>query len=525
MKKLPFINRAHEKFLAKRIEPEKMLPYVTSIKFEELTEAKETIVGKPILCSKCNAALTDPARVQTDPKIGYYFNCEFCNTLNIVDPKDLPENPIIDVDFIIKQRPDTQDVTKLKITGDNISSIIDISGSMGDGKLEAVKRSLIETVRDLKVNSPGSHFSLITFESEVRLLSYKGKEILKLSGDMLHSKNDIIKQFEKVKIDFVPISDTANSWIDMIGKLTPMDMTALGPALLGGVTLLKRTGSGGRLILLTDGMANQGIGNLEAATSTGKQFYNEMSDFCLKSNIIVEVVGVQSQEGASELGLDVLGKLADKTGGNIFFVTRDELQSAFEKMRSIDYLAKDVSVNVITSTKNIKLSKVTGVPSPSMTGPINIGAVTKDREIFYELEAVKDLKEEDVPIQTQIQYKDKEGNLHLRIVNEKLKTTKDDKEYKKGYNVNLAATMKVQEAGDYYYDSDVAKAKESLKSFQTNIKNLAKSGGLPQAAPSIAQLGEEIQNIDDMEEKAKSYKGAKSFRASAAQELKRKKSI
>ena len=140
--------------------------------------------------------------------------------------------------MVVEPKVEPKDVTKLKITGDNIASVIDISGSMSDGKLEAVKRSLVETVKDLKVNSPGSHFSLITFESSVRLLSHKGKEVLKLSGDILHNKKGIIKKFEKINLDFVPISDTANSWIGMINNMRPMDMTALGPALLGGVTLL-----------------------------------------------------------------------------------------------------------------------------------------------------------------------------------------------------------------------------------------------------------------------------------------------
>ncbi|MHA1381306.1 MAG: vWA domain-containing protein [Candidatus Helarchaeota archaeon] len=520
---MPLLNRAHEKILSRKLKDDD-LPYVTSINFHELTKVKETIVGKPILCSSCKAALMDPKAVKTDPKIGYYFVCEFCGTVNIVDPKDLPKGPWTDIDFIIEPKKEPSDITKLKITGDFIMSVIDISGSMGDGKLEAVKRSLAETVRDLKVNSPGSTFSLITFESEVRLLSHKGKELLKFSGNILHNKKGIVKEFEKVDMDFVPISDTADKWINMINKMVPMDMTALGPALLGGITLLVRTGVGGRLILLTDGMANQGLGNLETPTSSGKNFYKEMASICHQHNIIIEVVGVQSQEGASELGLDVLGRLADSTGGDIYFVTRDELENAFEKMRSVDYVAKNVSVNIIAPRKKLKLRNVSGVVAPKAAGPVEVGAVTKDREIFYEMETIDDIKEEVVPIQTQIKYKDKEGNTHLRIINEKIKITNDDKEFKKKYNLDLTTTYNVQMAGEAYYKSDVKTAKKRLKTYQTQIKGLGIAGMAPAAeiSENIAHLDEEIEMLEEEEDRIKEFKGKKSARAKFAQEMKRR---
>ncbi|MHA1386033.1 MAG: hypothetical protein ACTSR3_19950, partial [Candidatus Helarchaeota archaeon] len=122
---MPLLNRAHEKILSRKLKPED-LPYVTSIKFEELAKVKESIVGKPILCSSCKAALTNPALIQTDPKIGHHFICEFCGTLNVVDPKDIPKGPWTDLDFIIEPKIEGKDVTMLKITGDNIIAVIDI---------------------------------------------------------------------------------------------------------------------------------------------------------------------------------------------------------------------------------------------------------------------------------------------------------------------------------------------------------------------------------------------------------------
>lgn len=140
------------------------LPYVASLSFEELGKPKEVIVGKPIQCQKCGGVLTDPQSIKKDPKIGTHFVCAFCGTLNLVDPKDLPNHLMDDVDFIIEEAMEIK-TTKPQVTGDNIVAVIDISGSMSGGKLEAVKRSLAETIKDLKVNAPQTKFGLIAFES------------------------------------------------------------------------------------------------------------------------------------------------------------------------------------------------------------------------------------------------------------------------------------------------------------------------------------------------------------------------
>lgn len=163
------------------------LPYVASLSFEDLEKPKEVIVGKPIQCQKCGGVLTDPSSVKKDPKIGTHFKCAFCGAINVVDPKDLPAHLIDDVDFIIEEAMEIK-TTKPALTGDNIVAVIDVSGSMSGGKLEAVKHSLAETIKDLKVNAPQSKFGLIAFESSVYLIDYRGTNALTVTGDDLYSQ-------------------------------------------------------------------------------------------------------------------------------------------------------------------------------------------------------------------------------------------------------------------------------------------------------------------------------------------------
>lgn len=62
--------------------------------------------------------------------------------------------------------------------------------------------------------------------------------------------------------------------------------TALGPALYYSILLASRK-SGSKVILCTDGLANKGIGSLEAENEDEiTQFYDEMSQIALENGYI-----------------------------------------------------------------------------------------------------------------------------------------------------------------------------------------------------------------------------------------------
>nr|MDO8081161.1 vWA domain-containing protein [Candidatus Freyarchaeota archaeon] len=461
------------------------LPYVASLSFEDLEKPKEVIVGKPIQCQKCGGVLTDPSSVKKDPKLGTHFKCAFCGAINVVDPKDLPTHLIDDVDFIIEEAMEIK-TTKPELTGDNIVAVIDVSGSMAGGKIEAVKRSLTETIKDLKVNAPQSRFGLIAFESSVYLINFKGVSALTVSGDDLYSQEKVAERFSHAKYDFEPVEKTANKWIETVSKLRDMDMTALGPGLLGGYTLLKMRG-GGRLLLLTDGLANTGFGTLESAGATGKNFYKEAAGSCNLGNIIVDVVGVREQSAESQLALKTLGNLALETGGDIYYVTMEEIEKTFADIRGKGYIARNVEVKMFTPPV-LKLVDATGTASETLKPeePIRLGGVTADREVYFEMESAKEIKEDEVPIQAQIQYIDAEGKKHLRVVSKKVKKAKNEEEYAKTYEPEISGAMKVQQAGRAAYQGEEEKAKEIIAGYQQQM------AGAPMAPPKAASVSKAL---------------------------------
>ena len=159
-------KRAFDKFLDKPIDKPELYPYVYSIGLKGLTtEAKKKITTQPIQCSQCGAVLTDIKLIQEDPKIGTHYKCNYCETINVISKDQIIEGLPDDIEIIIedieKIEHKEEAITKVEATeGELYIAVIDISGSMSGAKIEAVKKSLVQTIKDFKMNSPNTKFIL-----------------------------------------------------------------------------------------------------------------------------------------------------------------------------------------------------------------------------------------------------------------------------------------------------------------------------------------------------------------------------
>jgi len=520
-------KRAFENVLGKEPSKPELYPYIYSLSFKGLKkEVKKILDIKPIVCSQCGAILTDINSIQEDKKIGTYYKCKFCGTLNVIEKLELSESIPNEVDFIIEDVPikEEQDSTKGTIAemtqGELYISVIDISGSMSGAKIQVVKKSLIQTLKDFKVNSPKTKFILIAFESSVYYYLRHDKEPIIFSGDMLFSidqmRASLSKETER-KAFLGSIGEFADGWVEKVNELQSMDMTALGPALFLAVTSfdLFQLSSSGRITLLTDGLANQGIGNLSGTSTGGEDFYNKMADLCNQKNIIVDVVGVSTRGDKNEMGLQVLGKLTDHTGGKLYLISSDEMEAIFTELRQMNYIGKDVKIRVITPSP-IKLKRVTGAFSSEdvKKSELNIGAVTEDRELFVEFEAkpktITDNKMDSIPLQFQVEYKDNEGRKKLRVFNDRVKITDDENSFKASYDQRLNAIFNIQSSGLHDYKGKREKSKSQLQELKKNlveemktIKSLNANFEDTKFTESVNFLEDELEEMTLEEEMAK----------------------
>ncbi len=196
-------NRAFKNFLVKKPSKGDLYPYLYSIAFKELGNPKKQIKKEPIKCKNCEAVFTDTELIKEDTQKGSYYICEFCGTDNPVDITSIEKNLPSDIDFLIEalqknKIKDEPEITKVSTTeGDLYISVIDISGSMSGAKIEAVKKSLIQTLKDFKINSPTTKYILIAFESSVYYYLRHDKNPSNFTGDLLFNLEGMKSEFKK----------------------------------------------------------------------------------------------------------------------------------------------------------------------------------------------------------------------------------------------------------------------------------------------------------------------------------------
>ena len=201
------------------------------------------------------------------------------------------------------------------------------------------------------------------------------------------------------------------------------------------------------------------------------------------------------------------------------------MEEIFTELRQMRYIGKDVKVKIIVSP-SIMVKNITGAYSSKgvMGSEISLGAITEDRELFLELESAKELEDkEEVPVQLQVVYIDNDGNKRMRVINDKVKVTKDENEFKSQYDQKFNVMMNIQSAGGGYYTGKGAQSKERLQHLKnemmSEMKQL-KSTNIEFAeeefAEGISYLDDELDEIE-IEEKEVVQAPAASFWATKGQ--------
>ncbi|MFW9924816.1 MAG: hypothetical protein ACFFDW_16160 [Candidatus Thorarchaeota archaeon] len=476
------------------------IPLVGELSFSGFETKKEGIKGNPICCTHCGAILTDIKNVQTDGKIGTFFKCNYCATINVIDPKDLPGNIDIDIDWYTP--PDT---TKPQFgegiqKGNSLIAALDVSGSMSGGKLEGVKQSLSSTLKAYAKSKADAIFGIVSFENAVRIYSSDGEVVETLSGDVLYDvkaleKKVVENSWVKKQLPKMTIKSTEKYWQKTIAKMVPLGSTALGPAVIAA-RIMSLTAGTGRILLLTDGMANEGIGSLSSPTPEGKKFYQKIAEEMKNNGIVLDIVGIK---GEGSLELKTLALMPEITGGDLFYADLSELSDSFSLIAGDEIIGRNARIKVIVPDE-IELSNLGGagaLHSEIKKGEeISLGGLTKSRSLAFEFKPKKDLKDKKkIPVQVQIFYKDEDDNERIRVLEKELEVSEDKKELEKNLDADLVAGYTVQRAAQ-----EMQKDRNKGKAMMSKMRDaLAKSA--PQAAGAQEYLNTELEEMDELMEK------------------------
>ena len=484
--------------LNKRKKEELEASVIAQIAFDELKDNAPEIMGKPVICYSCGAAVINPEEIKKEEPVGLYFKCEFCDSVNKIDEREFNLLKDIRKNVIEYFEEGTE-----KKSAEKTVACIDISGSMRGKPLEGVKQSLIDTLNDLSVNAPHTSFGLITFTDWISLYNSGGYEIAKIEGKDLYDKDVIKSTFEECSREMEKISESCDRWIEFIKSLTAVARTALGPAVLGGTYLLKKDG---RIIVLTDGLANHGIGNLQKSPVSGKKgdFYKELGSICRDNGIIIEIIGVATSK-FSKFELEVIGEMANLTGGDIYLVDLSEIRETFGVLSRTDVLGRNVRIKMFTP-RSIELKDITGdvvFKKKNQLFEANVGSVNPDRKICLSLEASEDLPvDRKIPIQIQIDYRDLKGIRRKRVYQDNITVTDKEENIIENFDSEVADIFYKQKSAEL---GRKGKEEQGIKTLRRYTEDLARYGSKAskkmkeRLATSSLGMSEELDDMVELQ--------------------------
>ncbi len=472
---MPMLKTSSESFPAsKRMMSD--IPYVLRVEFRDLARDVTKITGKPIACYKCGGYLLSVDQIEDDPKVGKHFVCAFCGTLNVIEGEVIVAG--YDTDFIVTPPPDKTETTTDMIAagGRSFLALIDVSGSMSGANLAAVKRSLNTSIDSLAANSPDTLFGLIEFESSVLSRNMETGEAIKLPVDSFHSLDMIMESTKKLldRIKMVPVGKNSAKLKKHVKALRDQGGTALGPA-VGMAYVLAKHRNVDRVVLLTDGLANEGIGALEGYQVTpASKYYENMGHMYREIGTALDVVGIASISG---MELKTLGLLPEATGGQMYCVKPNELDRSLSDLAGASLLGRDVEVKLITPL-GVKIKDASGVSRAVIEdfrkrSEGKIGVVGENHELYFQIEPEDELKVEEIPVQVQVTYTDEKGARRVRAVTTKLKVAKKEAELFETLDPTVGATFVTQKAGEDAFRGDRAKGKSRITAFRTALKKRA----------------------------------------------------
>ncbi|MBN2155232.1 MAG: hypothetical protein JW776_04260 [Candidatus Lokiarchaeota archaeon] len=484
------LRKGFKKIIGKKTSEVEDLPLILALNMEKLEQDVEEKSFIPIICAFCGAIVSDTSSLK---KMGnsISWNCEFCGNDNkyeitnmeVLEEKEKTEGKSEDLHILFKeiQEPTAkteEDSEIKKDRGEALIAIIDVSGSMFRGKLEAVKHSLIQTIKNLKVNNPSSVFVLITFTSEVSIYSTPHEHLEIRKEEHIFSEanleNFLIKELENAHVG--PVSEFGDEWIRKIEQLTPLHYTALGPALFCGQILterkiLKRGKKSARLILLTDGLANVGMGMIEGGNkSKAEEFYSNLANRARQKGVIMDLIGVD--DGSSQMALDLIGKITDITGGEVSLISKDLIESTFKHLESKNYIARNAILRVFYPDF-LELEEIEGIyvqNIPKKSGvPISLGALDPNRELYLKFHKTKSTTQKKADVQIQLDYLDRNDVKKTRLLHSTYEITDDVSEFKDYYDSELITNLELQKANKLVQQFQMEEAKKKLAKMRKTL--------------------------------------------------------
>jgi len=338
--------------------------------------------------------------------------------------------------------------------------------------------------------------------------------VVNVSGDKLNNFDSLLEEGKKVHITN-NIKKTQKDLINKLYKLQESGTTALGPALVVSLGIASAS-RGNTIVLLTDGLANVGIGSMEELfteeqQAAAEQFYRKVGELAQECGTTISITSIEG----SECKMENLGLAAELSNGEVDIVDPLQLTNNFANILSKSIVATECNLIFKVHQGMIIQDDQTEVGGETLAK--NVGNVTNDLTITFEysIKSLKDLKKLEIemlkilPFQVQIYFKDITGAKKVRCISKQQPITTDKEMAEKNIDVNVVSANTVQQcaklASKGMYSESRQKMVQNQKMMKRNVRTVEQNRGYSSYVNAAAELDNALLEQEDEEDKTEQY--------------------
>eukprot|EP01091_Cochliopodium_minus_P009235 TRINITY_DN222_c0_g3_i1.p1 TRINITY_DN222_c0_g3~~TRINITY_DN222_c0_g3_i1.p1 ORF type:complete len:714 (-),score=288.87 TRINITY_DN222_c0_g3_i1:43-2184(-) len=481
---------------------------VVGLELGKLGEQATVATGDAQFCEGCKSMLNSHSILskKEENSIDKKWNCEFCGVENsvVIDEEEIPKEDTLD--YLLEPAPELNDS---RGDSNTILFLVDISGSMcvttevqgkielkggfdvkdlnldtgGENqwmpnqrnrnvtyisRLQCVQASIEKQIQTFVKDNPNKKVGLITFNNEITVIGDGTSQPVTISGDKLSDFDKLLEEGAKLNISNT-VSQTHKELINKLYKLQESGTTALGPALVVALGMISKLGKGNTVVLLTDGLANIGVGSMEELYTEEQQqnaqnFFRRVGDLAQQNGTTISITGIEG----SECKMEYLGLVSELSGGEVDIVNPLELTNNFANILSKTIVATECNL-IFKVHRGLKIKDDENEQGGDTLSK-NVGNVTNDLVCTFEysLKSLKELKELDLeklkelPFQVQIYYRDTTGAKKVRCITKQQKITNDRQEAENEIDMNVISANAVQFSAKLAQKGKYKEAREKM---------------------------------------------------------------
>ena len=516
---------------------------ILTFKFNFLKEKVAFATGDPYYCTSCKAILNKFSKItmkmdekqmkeiDITAKNSNFWKCEFCNSVSEfpnLEKEEIPTEECIDY-FIENNSKSKQNFSEEK----TIIYCFDTSGSMcvseplignhqikgeylskykndlmkfSDGsnqhygassgkvtyvsRLQCLQAGIESYLNELSKNRPKNKIGLVTFNNGIFCIGDgSNSNYVKVEGNHLDDYSKIVELAEKCEpLINKPICETANNLIKLLYSIEESGATALGPAILFSVNLIKNAPAGSKIILCTDGLANIGLGGMDEITNKYmknyqenydkvNQFYSEIGDFAKSKGIIINILTFVGEESK----IEILSQLTEKTGGEVIRVKPTEILNEFSNLMVNEIVATNVNISVkLHKALEFRNEDKNNLSNGNSDLIKHIGNATNETELYTEytvkrsddliklnidLDAIKS-----VYFQSIISYTNMEGNKCIRVITKEQELCTEKAKIQEQADFNIFSVNAIQQCSKQAKKGDYRHAQSNAMAYKKVMK-------------------------------------------------------